>query len=245
MPKKLVAHRGQIADHPENTLESLVAAIECGATFLEVDIQLTSDLVPVLCHDATLKRTAGVDVDVRSNSFSEILAYSVDEAERLNHRFNDIKIPSLEQAIALLREYPRVQMFIELKQESFDVFGIESVVDQVLACIGNLPDQYMVISFNRDALAYLKRQSDLHIGWIVRDLGSETLQQAAELNPEFMFINQLRCTEADYNFSADPWDWVLYETSEVAVAEALFRRGVAYVESNDIKKLLPCFQSTN
>ncbi len=243
--KTLVAHRGQIADHPENTLESLQAAIDCGATFLEIDIQLTADLNPILCHDATLERTAGVDIDVRKSSFSELLAYSVDEAQRLNSQFSGIRIPSLKQALSLLGKYPHVQMFIELKQESFDVFGIELVVDQSLACIENLPDQCMVISFNLDALHYLKQQSNLRIGWIIRELGPDTLQKAADLNPEFMFINQLRCEGVDYDFSADSWDWVLYETSDRDVAKKLFSRGVAYVESNDIKKLLPYFQSSN
>lgn len=235
----LVAHRGQIADHPENTLESLQAAIDCGATFLEIDIQLTADLIPILCHDATLERTAGVNIDVRKSNFSELLTYGVDEAQRLNGQFSDIRIPSLKQALTLLGQYPHVQMFIELKQESFDAFGIETAVERALDFIEFQADQCIVISFNRDALAYLKQQSTLHIGWIIRDMQASTLKQAADLNPEYMFINQLRCEGINYDFSADAWDWVLYETSDKGLAEALFRRGVAYVESNDIKKLLP------
>ncbi len=245
MGNKLVAHRGQIADHPENSLESLQAAINFGATFLEIDIQLTADLIPILCHDATLERTAGVNIDVRKSSFSELLDYSVDEAQRLNSQFAGIRIPSLKQALYLLGKYPHVQMFIELKQESFDVFGIETVVERALDFIEFQADQCIVISFNREALAYLKQQSTLRIGWIIRELGLDTLQKAAELNPEFMFINQLRCEGIDYDFSTDPWEWVLYETSDRDVAKKLFSRGVAYVESNDIKKLLPYFQSSN
>ena len=241
--QQLVAHRGQSTDYPENTLESLKAAIVAGALFLEIDLQLSSDLIPILCHDATLERTAGMDIDVRTKNFGELLGYSVGEDPRLNGHFAGTRIPSLQEALALLQEYPVVQMFIELKQESFDVFGIALFVDRVLNCIAKLPSQCIVISFNHDALRYLQQQSDIRIGWIVRSLDIDTLQQAAKLNPPFMFINRLRCEGLDYDFSTDPWDWVLYESSEADEALALFDRGVSYVETNDITKLLPYFNS--
>lgn len=55
----LVAHRGYAARYPENTRESLAAAVSVGAEFVEFDIQLSADGVPVLLHDADLDRTAG------------------------------------------------------------------------------------------------------------------------------------------------------------------------------------------
>ena len=42
---------------PENTIESIQAAIEAGATMVEFDVQLSADDVPVLMHDDTLDRT--------------------------------------------------------------------------------------------------------------------------------------------------------------------------------------------
>ena len=55
----IVAHRGYTGRYPENTLLSLAAAVSYGARFLEFDVQLTRDGVPVLCHDenaAALRR---------------------------------------------------------------------------------------------------------------------------------------------------------------------------------------------
>src|SRR5690349_22032690 len=55
----LVAHRGWAAKFPENTVPAVAAALEAGATWAEVDVQLSSDGRPVLFHDRTLERMCG------------------------------------------------------------------------------------------------------------------------------------------------------------------------------------------
>jgi len=49
----LVAHRGDRAGGSENTLAAFEAAAAAGACYLEGDLQLTADGMPVLRHDAT------------------------------------------------------------------------------------------------------------------------------------------------------------------------------------------------
>ncbi|MFI1357527.1 glycerophosphodiester phosphodiesterase [Streptomyces sp. NPDC020898] len=51
-----VAHRGDPYRIRENTIDSLRSALEQGADAVEIDVRLTRDGVPVLLHDATLKR---------------------------------------------------------------------------------------------------------------------------------------------------------------------------------------------
>jgi glycerophosphoryl diester phosphodiesterase len=58
---KVIGHRGAMAYAPENTLASFREARRRGATWVEIDIKLTSDGVPIVMHDASLKRTTGVD----------------------------------------------------------------------------------------------------------------------------------------------------------------------------------------
>lgn len=57
----VVGHRGDPYRARENTLPSLRSAIERGADSVEVDVRLTRDGVPVLLHDASLKRLWGLD----------------------------------------------------------------------------------------------------------------------------------------------------------------------------------------
>jgi glycerophosphoryl diester phosphodiesterase len=53
----LIAHRGFSSDAPENTYDAFDMAIENGFNNIETDVQLTSDGVPVIIHDAMLDRT--------------------------------------------------------------------------------------------------------------------------------------------------------------------------------------------
>ncbi|MDH2391332.1 glycerophosphodiester phosphodiesterase [Streptomyces sp. HNM0663] len=60
-PVTAVAHRGDPYRVRENTLGSLRSAIERGADAVEIDVRLTGDEMPVLLHDASLKRLWGHD----------------------------------------------------------------------------------------------------------------------------------------------------------------------------------------
>ncbi len=68
----VVAHRAGAALGPENTLQALEASIAAGADMVEVDVRLTRDGVPVLLHDSTLRRTAGVERPVRELTLEEL-----------------------------------------------------------------------------------------------------------------------------------------------------------------------------
>ncbi|XP_048646026.1 glycerophosphodiester phosphodiesterase 1 [Marmota marmota marmota] len=52
-----IAHRGGSHDAPENTLAAIRQAAKNGATGVELDIEFTSDGIPVLMHDNTVDRT--------------------------------------------------------------------------------------------------------------------------------------------------------------------------------------------
>src|SRR5437879_8210280 len=58
---KVIGHRGAMAYAPENTLASFREARRRGAAWVEIDVKLTADGVPIVMHDASLKRTTGVD----------------------------------------------------------------------------------------------------------------------------------------------------------------------------------------
>ncbi|OCT48479.1 Phosphatidylglycerol phospholipase C [Cladophialophora carrionii] len=55
-----IAHRGFKAEHPENTMDSFVGAVDVGAHAIETDIHLSKDGVVVLSHDPDLKRCFGL-----------------------------------------------------------------------------------------------------------------------------------------------------------------------------------------
>lgn len=50
----VIGHRGAKGIAPENTMASLYAGQESGADILEFDVRITSDKIPILCHNAVL-----------------------------------------------------------------------------------------------------------------------------------------------------------------------------------------------
>ena len=53
-----IGHRGASGHAPEHTIEAYDLALEQGADYIEIDLQLTQDGVLVAMHDTTLNRTA-------------------------------------------------------------------------------------------------------------------------------------------------------------------------------------------
>ena len=51
------SHRADQVNYPENSIEAILSAIMAGADYVEMDIRLTKDYIPVLMHDTTLERT--------------------------------------------------------------------------------------------------------------------------------------------------------------------------------------------
>ena len=74
-PNLIAAHRGDRSHFPENTLASLRGAVgKCD--FVEMDVWLTKERVPVILHDETLGRTS----DVKTfEAFRERLPWRVED----------------------------------------------------------------------------------------------------------------------------------------------------------------------
>ncbi|MEU1487432.1 glycerophosphodiester phosphodiesterase [Streptomyces sp. NPDC005752] len=71
-----VAHRGDPYRARENTLPSILSAVEQGADAVEIDVRVTRDKVPVLLHDSTLERLWGHDVRLDRLDRQELLERS-------------------------------------------------------------------------------------------------------------------------------------------------------------------------
>lgn len=100
---KIIGHRGAAAYAPENTLVGLHTAADMGIDWVEFDVKLTKDGVPILFHDETLERTTnGGAALVAETNFSDIR--ELDCGLWFAESFAGIKIPTLEEAIDVLLE---------------------------------------------------------------------------------------------------------------------------------------------
>jgi glycerophosphoryl diester phosphodiesterase len=159
---KATAHRGHSLAAPENTLSAIRKAIDSGADYAEVDVQLTADGVVVLLHDRDFKRVAGVPSRIDELSYDEVR--KLDVGSWFGPAFAGERAPTLAEAIDLCRG--RIKMNIELKLYGPDLRLAEAVARLVRE--KGFEDDCLMTSFNKDALAEGKRHDPhLRTGLIV------------------------------------------------------------------------------
>jgi glycerophosphoryl diester phosphodiesterase len=97
-----VGHRGAAAHAPENTLASIRRAHELGADWVEFDVKLTRDGVPILMHDSKLKRTTNGTGLVAALDYASVAR--LDAGAWFPGGFVGERVPTLEAAVELLVE---------------------------------------------------------------------------------------------------------------------------------------------
>lgn len=113
MPKNIlvIAYRGASAHAPENTVPAVLKAIELGADMVELDVQASSDGVPVCVSDVRLDRVAGDPRRVKKMKAGELGA--VDVGARFSEEFKGTGIPALEE---ILKAAPKVPLMLRLRE---------------------------------------------------------------------------------------------------------------------------------
>lgn len=234
---RLVAHRGYAKHYPENTLVALQEALKAGACFVEFDVQMTADHVPILLHDSTLLRTGGARKDVLEMTFAQTQEIGVGETKRLGKDYSEVKIPTLLDAMFLLRNFPNSKAFIEIKAESLQHFGIEIVIKTITSLLKKHLSNYAIISFDMLAVRCARAMGAPAIGWVVPSWDDKSRAIATELAPDYLFCNhnKIPTTEALWR---GPWQWALYEVTDPQVALALAERGADLIETMAIGEML-------
>lgn len=233
----LVAHRGYAARYPENTRDSLAAAVRAGARFLEFDVQLSADGVPVLLHDDTLQRTAGRPGSVFELSAAELSRIEVNETARLGPAFSGVRLPLLREVVADLMAWPGLTAFVELKPQSLTHFGIGYVLDRVLQTLEPVLDACVVISFSAPAVEEARRRTGCEVGWAIERWSEKSFETATHLAPGYLFCNYRKFPPPPAPLWPGPWRWVAYEVTALDVANALVGRGVDLIETMAIVEL--------
>jgi glycerophosphoryl diester phosphodiesterase len=107
----VAAHRAVHHVHPENSLQSIEAAIKLGVDIIEIDVKVSKDGVPFLMHDRTMDRTTTGKGDPEQFTWEELQQFFiVDKGKRTK-----LKIPSLDDALELA--YGKILIDLDLKTD--------------------------------------------------------------------------------------------------------------------------------
>ncbi|GAA1220457.1 glycerophosphodiester phosphodiesterase [Rhodoglobus aureus] len=161
----IAGHRGDKTVAPENTLQALGQALNSAADYVETDVQLTADGVPVLMHDWTVDRTTNGTGPVWNYSYEELSA--LDAGSWFGEEFAGATVPSLEEFLNLLR-WSTKNAILELKGSWTD--EQVGLIADLIARHG-VSDHVMIGSFDIMTLQALQRVSPELPGMlIVRDI---------------------------------------------------------------------------
>ena len=139
-----IAHRGLHGDGvPENSLKAFEAAVDAGYP-IELDVRLTADGVPVVCHDERLGRLCGIDAAV-----AEVEQAELSELTLLD---SDQRIPTLDAALRAVDG--RVPVLVEVKTRERPG-GVESAAAAVLDAYDG---PFAVQSFNPLTVGWFRRR---------------------------------------------------------------------------------------
>ncbi len=106
----MVAHRGDSAEFPENTCAAFASALAAGVDGIELDVRLSRDGIPMICHDDNLARFGGTTRSLRKLSAAQIS--TVDVGSWKHPRFAAERVPTLDEVLVQCRH---TTLFIELK----------------------------------------------------------------------------------------------------------------------------------
>lgn len=99
----VIGHRGAAAFAPENTLESIRTAAEIGVKWIELDVKLTKDSVPIIFHDDTLERTTNGYGNVADTNYEDIK--ELEAGLWFSEGFTGVVVPTLEEAMDVILQH--------------------------------------------------------------------------------------------------------------------------------------------
>lgn len=166
----VIAHRGNSAHVPENTLHAFDEASALAVDAIELDVRVTRDEVPVVIHDGTVDRTTDARGSVASYTAAEIremdagYRFTRDNGQSYPWRERGHTIPRLDEVLARYAEMP---LLIEVKEAqavgpTIDVIRRRDAVQRVVvassehACVQPFRGDFLTGASSADTARLLR-----------------------------------------------------------------------------------------
>ncbi len=234
---KLIAHRGYPQYFPENTIVGIGAAIEAGARYVEIDIQLTADQEPVLFHDRDLKRMCGNNGSIHNYTLDQLRSLRASEPERFGDAFKHIHIATLVELIELLLHHPKVIVFIEIKHIAIKKYGATIILSQLHRMLKPIRRRCILISFDYEFLLVAHRNNWKSLGPVIENWSDRNNQIIKDIEPEFLFCDYKILPRYKSIRKGDS-RLAVYDVADPDLALRLFNQGADYIETFAIEEML-------
>lgn len=155
---RVVAHRGDSINFPENTLEAFKSAHSMNIDIIETDVHLSKDGVLVIWHDPTLERNTDGKGTIESHSYEELLKYDAgytftkDGGRTFPFRGRGIRLCTLDEA---LKACPGQRFNVDLKSRN------TAIVDEYIRVVreNRAEDRICCASFHLRNLKLVRKKA--------------------------------------------------------------------------------------
>lgn len=232
-----IGHRGAAAHAPENTLAGLRRAAADGARWVEFDVRLTADGVPVLLHDASLDRTTDASGPLAVLRAAELAP--IDAGVRFGRAFRGERIPSLDQAMAACAALG-LGANVELKAEPG---GEDALVAAAAVVLGSCPVPMLLSAFELPTLeSAARRLPGRARGLLCSGAPASAAAEARALGCASVHAEAAALDENSARaLRAHRATLLAYTVNEIARARALYALGVTAVFTDDPARFAAAF----
>ena len=235
---RIIGHRGALGHAPENTLAGIRRAKLFGLSWVEFDVALTRDNVPVLMHDETVNRTTN-----GKGKLAEMTAASVrvlDAGSWKSEEFTGEHVPTLEEAFKTLQELG-MGANIEIKPtKGREVETGTLVAKQVAAAWPQSLPRPLLSSFQSESLVAARNAAPgIARGYLLNRIGRNWRREAEALECVSIHCNQRpldRKTAAEIRHAG--YHLLSYTVNEASRARLLLDWGVDAVFTDYPDRLL-------
>jgi glycerophosphoryl diester phosphodiesterase len=233
---RVMGHRGASGGAPENTLVAFRRAKAQGARWVECDVRLTADRVPVLLHDATLDRTTTGHGPVARCSSAEFA--QLDAGSWFGPTFRGELAPTLAAACRCWTDLS-LGVNLELKADAGDGEALATAVAQVLAA-EQAAFPVLISSFEEEALEAAQRHLPyMPRGLLVGSVPPDAAARAGRLGCAALHVAQDRLDRAQVDaLRAQGLAVLAYTVNDSQRARTLFTWGVRTVFTDHPERLL-------
>jgi glycerophosphoryl diester phosphodiesterase len=228
----MVARRGNARDFPENSLGALRSAIELGARFIEIDVHLGSDGVPMVAYDRQLARIANFE----NFPSSQLARLDVGQPERFGELFRDTRIESLSTTVGLLAGRPEITAFIVIGQTCVRRFGRDHAISQVMRALKPVRSRCVLGSADLATIHAARALAGYPIAWVLPAYDNHTRLKYEALQPDYLFCERA-FLPAEGALWRGPWRWVIYEVDTLETVLDLAARGAQFVGTKEVRAL--------
>lgn len=219
---RVIAHRGASTVAPENTMSAFRRAVEDGAGWIELDVQLTSDGQVAVFHDSDFMKLAGVNLKIWDATAEDL--QNIDIGSWFAAEFDDERVPDLGKVLDECKG--KAGVLIELKYYGQKPELEDQLVSRVIEVVEHheMEDQIEIMSLNLQAVQEVKR---LRPNWRAGFLLSVSAGDLNNSAADFLAVNagfaDRSFITSTHKLKKDAYVWTVNDAASMSV---MIGRGV-------------------